>query len=263
MFYVIKEMIYMVVLTIVLAFTFYVLGAEVARAESIKVAVIDAGFKGQYKDMVKLCKEDHASFTDSSPLTDTHGHGTNIAGLINDNAGDSGYCLMILKYFANNTNNMDNSLHALRYAILNRVNIINYSGGGPVKSDVECSLVVKFLDMGGILVAAAGNEGKDMKLQNYYPAMCDKRVIVVGNLNEDGSRAPSSNYGEPVDVEVVGTNRKSLNIKLTGTSQSTAIVTGKIVKQLYLRKILKHTPEFFGDVTTDNYLFEYETFMAR
>ena len=52
-------------------------------------------------------------------------------------------------------------------------------------------------------------------------------------------RTQSSNYGEQVDLQVFGTNIESVNGKMTGTSQSTAIVTGRIAKYVRSFRVTK------------------------
>jgi subtilisin family serine protease len=131
----------------------------------------------------------------------------------------------------------------LRRAIELKVNFINISGGGPEYSETEYQLIKRALDSGIKIVAAAGNDGHDISIESnrYYPASYDKRITVVGNLAENGSRAPSSNYGGPTNRWEVGTavraripctnpNSHNCSGKLTGTSMACAVATGKLVK---------------------------------
>ena len=175
----------------------------------------------------------------TNDVTDNHGHGTHIAGIISRNAGNSDYCLMVLKYYDPKVTNSDNlkaSTKAFKYAISQNVDIINYSGGGTEYDETECKVIKQALDKGISVVAAAGNEGKGFDKQAYYPAMCDSRILVVENIGIDGKRMASSNYG-PDTLKAVGELVMSLmpNNKyglMTGTSQATAVITGKLVKFL-------------------------------
>ncbi len=197
-----------------------------------KVAVIDTGFDLDNPRHVKLCKDGHKDFTNTN-IKDSHGHGTHIAGLIANNADNSDYCLVILKYYPAK-NQLLSSLNSLKYAIFMKVDIINYSGGGTDKSELECKLIKQALDQGIKVVAAAGNERSDLALKGYYPALCDERVVVVGT---DHKRLPAANYGAPIKyledglnvVSILPNNRTGT---MSGTSQATAIRTGKIVKQI-------------------------------
>lgn len=210
------------------------------RKDKVVIAVIDTGFNKKYMKDVKLCNTGHKSFVDkkayNDPMYDEHGHGTHIAGLIAKNIKVD-YCLVIIKYYSpyiDNGNIITKSNEAFRYAIDLNVDMINYSSGGVEPDNTEQELIKEALGKNIVIAAAAGNEGKSFKHQAYYPAMYDKRIIVVGNLttNENGKavRAPTSNYGKQVDVQVFGTNIRSVNGAMTGTSQSTAIVTGRIAK---------------------------------
>lgn len=212
------------------------------KKKPIVVAVIDTGFGAWGKGKgAKLCKYGHRDFTQgettnkfdtASPVpVDTNFHGTHIVGTIQDNAGDANFCIVVLKYYMNNTReseNFEHSLQAIRYATDIQADFINYSGGGTTKNTEEEQAVEDFIDQGGIFVAAAGNEGKDLDLFPYYPGSYD-RVISVGNGYEDAHRAPTSNHGSRVDVWEPGNNIKAYDYFMTGTSQSAAIATGKMI----------------------------------
>ena len=218
-----------------------------ALAKPITVAVIDTGFGFRDKGHnVKLCKYGHKDFSKDgmsslnygtvNPIpTDIHGHGTNIVGGIVKYAGKTDYCIVVLKFFSDkhrNGENMEASTKALRHAVNLKVDFINYSGGGPEYSSEEKKLVVQFLDSGGTLVSAAGNEYKNLDLpgNSFYPAMHDKRIVVVGNGENSQERRPSSNYGSAVNRWEVGTV-DMYGYSLSGTSQSTAIATGKLINE--------------------------------
>ena len=211
---------------------------RVDRNDKIVIAVIDTGFDSKYEKDVKLCKTGHKSFvTGDESIKDDHGHGTHIAGLIAQNIKVD-YCVIIIKYYSPKAvaqDNLVNTIKSFKHAIDQNVDMINYSGGGINPDKREKLVIEKALDKDIIIVAAAGNEGLDFKDQTYYPAMYDKRIIVVGNLytNDEDTveRHPTSNYGDEVDIQVFGTDIKSVNgKKMTGTSQSTAIVTGRLAK---------------------------------
>lgn len=235
------------------------------------VAVIDTGFSfSPFTRDAKLCKFGHKNFThnletylppgyhDAVPV-DNHGHGTNIVGVIQDNAGDAEYCMVVIKYYDPKNSyddNLKNTIKAIKYATSIGAKYINYSGGGPETSDDEKNAVKAFIRKGGKFVAAAGNERSDIDLSgsHFYPAMDDARVIAVGNAVpktedeidglEDKNKekkiavvdgniafaAESSNYGYRVNRWEYGTNVSGFGVRMTGTSQAAAIATGKIVK---------------------------------
>jgi subtilisin family serine protease len=211
------------------------------------IAVIDTGFGAGFKgeETAKLCKYGHHNFVSDSysdkfntvdPVpVDHHGHGTHIAGLIDKyaRAKNINYCLVILEYFdpLNALNlNLLHTIQAINYAKNIHADFINYSGGGLEANKDEIIAVKSFLDAGGKFIAAAGNEHSDLAKVPYYPAMEDDRVIVVGNMDENGKRAISSNYGDRVNRWEVGSGGvKMYNVRMDGTSQAAAIATGKIV----------------------------------
>jgi subtilisin family serine protease len=219
-----------------------------AEGKKIIVAVIDTGFdmtsewsnasaNGLTKP--KVCKMGHYDFENKTPkIKDINGHGTHIAGLIAQNNENTDYCMVFYNYYGSG-DTLEASLKAYRRAIDIRVDIINYSGGGEEYSARECALMKEALDAGIVVVAAAGNEGKNLDENPYYPALCDPRIIVVANTYPDGSLAPSSNYSlkDHKVQKVHGTNVMSLGLKdtysiMTGTSQSTAKMTSKILNEM-------------------------------
>lgn len=241
----------------IILFTILTCGVSLVNAEPIKIAVIDTGFDMKHKDKVKLCDSSlHRDFTNTG-LHDNHGHGTNIAGLIAKHIKVD-YCLVILKYYSGDIggNTLHRTILAIDWAVLKGVDMINYSGGGTIPFEHEKMSVLNALSQGIVFVSAAGNESTNLNKGTYYPAMYDPRIVVVGNVNRKGKRAPSSNYGSPIDLSVIGVNRTALGITLTGTSQSTAIVTGRLANQVYIRKLL-------GQYDTDKYSFSLDRYMAQ
>lgn len=218
----------------------------------IKIAVLDTGFdigNSFFGYNAKLCKYGHKDFSKEKKFIktsgvnnvpkDTHGHGTHIVGIIDKLISEvsQDYCIVIIKYYSEKQTGVENLLasnKALTYALNIGVNVINYSGGGPETSSTESSVVKKFLDRDGILVAAAGNEKSNLEIKEnrYFPAQDDTRAVVVGNLKKNGQRHGSSNYGSPVTRWEVGEDVESFGFRMTGTSQATAVATGKIVREI-------------------------------
>ncbi len=225
----------------------------------IKIAVIDTGFGYQGRGInAKLCQEGHRDFSvdqlyasnfhtkDKVPL-DMNGHGTNIVGIIEQYAKfqNVDYCIVVIKYYSTKhfdatnakisyeTENARASEEALKYLNSLRATIVNYSGGGEGWDGREFIPIRRYLNLGGMFVAAAGNNNQNLDtVGEYYPAMYDKRIIVVGSINDNGSRSSFSNYGNKVTRWENGTNVPGYGLLLSGTSQSTAVATGKIVGHL-------------------------------
>ncbi len=182
--------------------------------------------------------------TNTGDLTDNHGHGTHIAGIVGAEGGNgigvSGVSphvsLMILKYYDPNTSgddNLKNTVRAINYAVDHGATIINYSGGGLSFSQAEYNAIKRARDKGILFVAAAGNERSNSDQTHYYPANYDlDNIISVTAINPEGNVLPSSNYGSnTVDIAAPGENIYSTLPGnrygvFTGTSQATAFVTG-------------------------------------
>lgn len=211
-----------------------------SQPKPLKVAVIDTGIAESAS--IKLCKDGHRSFIDNEPLVDYNGHGTHIAALIEQHAGNSdNYCLISLKFYANNSQDKVNELYAikasLKEAIRLKVQYINISAGGASPDKEERLLIEEALNRGIKVIVAAGNNGHDLDQDcNYYPACYDSRLTIVGNMGLDNLKSPSSNYGNYINHWEIGTQVVSKlpgynNYgPMTGTSQATAITTGKMIK---------------------------------
>lgn len=204
--------------------------------KQIKVAVIDTGITDAYKHKSGLCKSGHFNFvTLNNEVRDTDGHGTNISGLIHKHANRNDYCQLVYMYYDEKGTSTDNAKRmsgAIKMAIKNKVDFINISGGGNGYIAEEAAAIKQALDKGITVVAAAGNEGANLdNWCNYFPACYDSRIIVVGSLNKEGKRSEFSNYGRAVKHYVYGEDRCANGVCNRGTSQATAIVTGRLINK--------------------------------
>ena len=226
---------------------------SVMAEKTINIAVIDTGidpmhplFNGKLMVGSKNATENSYGL-DFSSLNgkvnyqpyDQNGHGTHIAGIIakiNPKAK-----LHILKYYnpeADGYQNLQATIRALKYAIKNNMDVINYSSGGPEQSPQEAALFKQAREKGILIISAAGNEFRDIDANGsdgFYPASYDyKNIITVGALDKKMKKVGSSNWGtRSVDIFAPGKKIKSAFPKfqlaeMTGTSQATAFVTGAV-----------------------------------
>jgi subtilisin family serine protease len=229
--------------TILLSSTCY---AANSCKKQLKVAVIDSGLDLndiRFKD--HLCKTGHKNFVENESISDILGHGSHVTGLIQEYAKDSNYCLMIYKYY-NQTDpgivTMKHEKMALQEAVDNGADIVNLSGGGPVFDEQEY-LIIK--DNSNVLfVVSAGNDHEDLDNPDneFYPASYLiknglKNIVPVKNVDSEGKLELHSNYAKEITAQEIGINVLSYlpNMKmgrLTGTSMSCAIHTGKIIDTL-------------------------------
>lgn len=198
----------------------------------IRVAVIDSGApsNGKFEHCV-----DPIDLTGGGN-EDIQGHATNIAHLIKNTtmAKEAEYCFIFIKFYHKTGYNKQALIgESVKIAVDLKADIINISGGGEGVDALEQAYVLLGLASDIKFVVAAGNDGKNLD-ENcyYYPACYDPRVIVVGNGRSQNKRSPTSNYGKVVDIWVNGTNKEGGGFIMSGTSQSTAIVTGVLLTKL-------------------------------
>ncbi len=210
-----------------------------ASAKTLKVAIIDTGLDiNDYRFSGHVCPKGNKDFTGSG-LVDTNSHGTHVAGLIQHFAGPGDYCFLIYKFYLESNPGSISSKHmveAIQEAINNGASIVNISGGGAEFKEEEFLLIKNNPQV--TFVVAAGNEGQSLDApgNEFYPASYNlENEIVVGGVDVNGVRVPSSNYGKKVVNQELGENvlsylpENKIGPK-TGTSQATAIRTGKLIR---------------------------------
>lgn len=214
--------------------------ALASEHKTLKVVVVDTGL--DLKDdrfQGFICPTGHKDFTGEG-LKDIHGHGTHVTGLIEKNAGTGNYCFLIYKYYSEKQSghqNLTNEIKAFQAAVEDGADIVNFSGGGPEFYEEEYLIIknhpnVKF-------VVAVGNEHQDIDNPEtkYYPASYFlPNEYIVGNSDSGGQKAESSNWTSmPMawedGVHVLSTLPDGYGY-MTGSSQSTAIFTGKLIKAM-------------------------------
>jgi subtilisin family serine protease len=180
------------------------------------------------------------NFVENNPdLTDHHGHGTHIAGIIAAHGKVRGISVnskvMVLRYFDNkkNVDLVSTTVKAMEYAIQNGAKIINYSAGGFLPNKLEEKVVKLALKNRVLIVAAAGNEGADTDVNGFFPASYKwPHILSVAAVNASQSLSKQSNYGSStVNIAAPGDSILSLLPGekyglMSGTSQATAFVTG-------------------------------------
>ena len=211
------------------------------NTHQIKIAVIDSGLDlDDYRFKDHLCPTGHKDFTGEG-LLDKNSHGTHIAGLIQLYAKNANYCLLIYKYYSSSVPGIVNLQHevaAMEKAIKDGADIVNFSGGGAEFNEEEARTINYNPKV--IFVVAAGNKSEDLDISGneYYPAsLFYSNMKVVGSIDKKGNRSWYSNYSKNIKDKELGENVVSYIPgnkvgTLSGTSQATAIVTGKLVDKL-------------------------------
>jgi subtilisin family serine protease len=210
--------------------------------DPIKIAIIDTGLDlsdPRFKD--HLCALGHKNFVPKESINDINGHGTHVAGLIKQYAGNSNYCILIYKYYtelSSNKDNLDREVLSIEEASLNGADVINISSSGPGFNLLEFLAIRSNPKI--VFVVAAGNDGEDLDASGNesYPAsywLSNERV--VESLDKDNKLMLSSNYSVRTQYKELGLDVLSLlpNNKIgimSGTSMSTAIFSGKLIKRM-------------------------------
>lgn len=180
---------------------------------------------------------------DSNPMDDNN-HGTHVAGTIaaipNNGLGVAGVAgqgavkLMPLKFLRRNgMGYTSNAIKALDYAASKGALISNNSWGGGGYSQALYDAISRYHSLGGLFVAAAGNDGKNTDLSPSYPASYTMdNILSVASMTSADTLSSFSNYGvSTVDLAAPGSNILSTLPggkygTFSGTSMATPHVTG-------------------------------------
>lgn len=137
-------------------------------------------------------------------------HGTHVGGIAgaiaNNSAGGCGVAtnirLMPVKTGRDpaSSRTVERTSDAILYAASNGARIINCSFGSPSPSFADIETVTKAVELGALIVAAAGNDGIN---QSFYPAAFPNVLSVAASTNTD-SKAFFSNVHQTVDVSAPG-----------------------------------------------------------
>lgn len=186
---------------------------KVSRGKGVTVAVIDTGVS-RVRDLSKTEFVPGYDFVNKRELADDdNGHGTHVAGTIaqstNNGYGVAGVAyeakIMPLKVLsAGGSGTVANIAEAIRFAADNGADVINMSLGGGGASKLMQDAIDYAYDKGVIIVAAAGNAGRNAA---EYPGRYS-HVMAVSATDTSSAKAPYSNYGAGVDISAPGGNTR-------------------------------------------------------
>ena len=200
---------------------FQMVGAEAAwkrsRGTGVVVAVIDTGVSGTASGKGQACRDfGTTAFTagydfvnnDADPYDD-HGHGTHVAGTIAEATNNSegvaglayGATIMPLKVLsAAGSGTSADIADAIRWAADKGAHVINMSLGSPFPDAVIRNACTYASKKGVVIVAAAGNSGKQGV---GYPAAYSE-CIAVSSVGPSGKLAGYSSWGKQVALAAPG-----------------------------------------------------------
>jgi len=170
---------------------------------------------------------------DNNPW-DWNGHGTHVAGIIaadgNNGIGIAGANpnARIMPLRALNLVGRGRSTRiaeAVYYAVKHGARVINLSMAVDTLSKSELAAIDHAVASGVVVVAAAGNQGRDAK--EFGPAAF-ANVITVAATRPDDTRAGFSNWGAPVDIAAPGYDILSLRARRTDTELYAGIVSYRV-----------------------------------
>lgn len=159
------------------------------------------------------CKGWDFGDNDNDPM-DYNNHGTHVSGTIaatgNNASGIAGVVfsakIMPIRFLDQNGNGfVSDELAAIEYARRNGAFALNASFGGSDYSQSEKDAIDAFCASGGLIAAAAGNNGANNLTSPHYPASYRSACILsVGASNHNDGMPIWSNYGGAVDIAAPG-----------------------------------------------------------
>ena len=211
---------------------------------NINIAVIDSGINYNhelFKNRIERTKVDFSTDASGDEM-DTSGHGTKVAGAIAKSTPSNVKLFAYKTFDKNSKGTSSEAVAALSYIkqLKNKPDIINCS----FSTGSLGTVIDELVDMGVTVVAAAGNDGKEVYKQ---PAIFDS-VITVAAITPHGNAWTSSNYGSCVDISAPGVGVYTANFpgnntyaQFAGTSMSAPLVSAAAAYVLMEHR--SYTPE--------------------
>ena len=196
----------------------------------ITVAVVDTGIDMDHPYFNGRLSGGRNCFDGSSFPEDDTGHGTHVSGIVVNCTNNLNIKVMPIKSLNAGGGTLNSIVSGINYAISQRVQVINLSLESPYNRQSKYleNAINDAVSKGIIVVVAAGNGEKithtPVDTANVSPANMEN-VIVVGALDETGTKGSFSNYGESVDVIAPGVAVPSTYLDgkyalMSGTSQA-------------------------------------------
>ncbi len=236
------------------------------------IAVVDSGVDEHHPDLQGRMVEGKNLIDNSDDVSDQHGHGTAIAGIIaagtNNEIGISGICpdCQILPVKVLDESGEGTYAHVIAgilWAADRKAGVINLSLGSYGFSRFLADAIDYANQAGAVIVAAGGNEATQTPL---YPGALPGVISVSASDNGDHLWA-GSNYGPAIDVAAPGVRIVSLSpnkgyMMATGSSFSAAQVSGvaalvrtkhPLLKNAQVAQVLFQTADDLGEKGKDDF----------
>jgi hypothetical protein len=173
----------------------------------ITVAVLDTGVNGNHEDLFGRVLTGRNVVSDNTDVTDNHGHGTKVSGVIAAKTGNGigvasvapGAKILPIK-ISNASDGVayySDMIDGIVWAADNGARVANLSYGAAGSSSVA-DAADYMMSKGGVVVLAAGNYNKDRGYGNYAS------LFVASATGTSDTRASYSDYGSYVDIAAPG-----------------------------------------------------------
>lgn len=206
-----------------------------AQGEGIIIGVADTGVDCTHPDLSIKCLSGRNVVDDNDVATDIHGHGTKVAGTAaqtgDNQIGSAGVSFDSVILPIRITNDpagyayFSHMAEAVTWAADNGAKVANLSYGGACGSSAVNSAANYLRSKGGVLVAAAGNDGADVGMAVSANITC---AAATGSTD---TRASWSNFGAYIDIAAPGvslyaTTRGGGYGNWSGTSAASPVTAG-------------------------------------
>src|SRR4051794_4883507 len=200
---------------------------EVTRGSpSTVVAVVDSGVQADHPALAERVLPGYDFVNNDDDASDDNGHGTALAGIVASTC--PGCRILPVKVLDGRaTGDLGTIAAGVTWAVAHGAQVINLSAGASRAPDSLGDAVAGALAKGVIVVAAAGNDGRNEQfLPARYPG-----VVSVGGIDENRSRYGWSNFGDWVTVAAPGCTASawlggSYTAAFCGTSTAAPFVAG-------------------------------------
>lgn len=182
------------------------------RSGSVIVAVLDTGVQASHPTLSGHLLPGYNAIAPGSPPDDVAdgaqnqalGHGTMVAGVIAQVAPEA-KILPVRVLNADGTGSVFHVVRGLRWAVSQGARVVNLSLGTTVPSRTLQAAIHDAHDAGVVVVASAGNAGKEQK---DYPAGFSDSVAVAA-VDTSDKKASFSNFGSHITLSAPGTGIRS------------------------------------------------------